>query len=323
MNFYQQLAEQQLLPTYKVNWQAVTPHETITFGPFAITFHPSDHDTLGIAAIFIQTPEIKIIYSGDLRVTGFHADEVYDWALEGRAWEADVLLLEGTSFSSLGRPVNSVDERLDAIIHRLQAPTETKLMQEIAAMLQQYSDRVFVFNGYPQNMERIYYLGEVAARQHRQLVLDPRYYALYQYQHGEKTWVQPIGDGGVALENIQANPQNYVVQVDYDAHDFIFDIPAGIYLHSNGVPLGSFDPEYESFVKKIHEAGWLFVDANVSGHAYPADLIQLAYLIKPKLVVPWHSFQPKVMAAELEKYGLVTWLPTYEKEYKELPGLEE
>ncbi|UUX35324.1 MBL fold metallo-hydrolase [Fundicoccus culcitae] len=309
--FYHQLETQQLLPSYLVNWQGVEPLKPIQFGPFTITFHASDHDTLGIAAIFIETPEMTIVYSGDLRVSGFHPDRVYAWALAARAWEPDVLLLEGTSFSRLGQAKSSVDEALEALIQHLNAPTEVKLLQDIEALLQQYPDKLFAFNGYPQNIERIHYLAELAAKSQRQLIMDTRYYALYVANYGEQPGVQPFEDAAT----INQNPAGYILQVDFEDHQALFEVDAGVYLHSNGMPLGSYDSNYEPFVKAVHQAGWLFVDANVSGHAYPEDLVNLAYLIQPGHVVPWHSYQPEVMGEALQNFGLKVWLPKYGESY--------
>lgn len=67
----------------------------------------------------------------------------------------------------------------------------------------------------------------------------------------------------------------------------------GIYIHSNAVPLGDFDPAYEPFVNSFAEYNVEFVRASCSGHAHPYDLIEIINLIKPKLLVPIHSYHPE------------------------------
>ena len=72
----------------------------------------------------------------------------------------------------------------------------------------------------------------------------------------------------------------------------------GIYIHSNEVPLGDFDPAYPPFVNKFEEMNIKFERVSCSGHAHPYDLIQIINLIKPKLLVPIHSYRPEKLYNE-------------------------
>ncbi len=72
----------------------------------------------------------------------------------------------------------------------------------------------------------------------------------------------------------------------------------GVYIHSNATPLGPFDPSYEPFVERFKEKNIEFVIASCSGHAHPKDLIKIINLIKPKLLVPIHSYKPEKLYNE-------------------------
>ena len=72
----------------------------------------------------------------------------------------------------------------------------------------------------------------------------------------------------------------------------------GIYIHSNAVPLGDFDPAYTPFVNKFEEMNIKFERVSCSGHAHPYDLIKIINLIKPKLLVPIHSYRPEKLYNE-------------------------
>src|SRR5699024_12314893 len=65
----------------------------------------------------------------------------------------------------------------------------------------------------------------------------------------------------------------------------LYDLPKGILLHSNGVPLGSFMEGYETYIRGLHDNGWRVVDAGVSGHASKEDLLAVAYTINAKVTV--------------------------------------
>ena len=67
----------------------------------------------------------------------------------------------------------------------------------------------------------------------------------------------------------------------------------GIYIHSNAVPLGPYDPNYEPFVSRFKQHNIEFITVSCSGHAHPKDLIKIINLIKPKLLVPIHSYKPE------------------------------
>jgi hypothetical protein len=67
----------------------------------------------------------------------------------------------------------------------------------------------------------------------------------------------------------------------------------GIYIHSNAQPLGEFDPAYKPFIKRFEDKGIKFLRIGCSGHAHPKDLIKIIDLIKPKLLIPIHSYRPE------------------------------
>lgn len=324
INTYQVLDQNQLLPHYQVNWQIAGIEQAFEFGPFNITFYENDHDAPGSASLFITTPDLKIVYSGDFRLTGFHPEKVLHWACKAREYKPDLLLVEGTtfSFSTEKSELSETEIELAALTQSINAPNEVKLMRSVKQLMLRHPHELFVFNGYPQNIDRIVALGKVASGMGRTLVLDEAYYQLLLPYITEDMRVKKYNptvaeetEKTVSLTLLKQQPQDYVLQIDYDRHQHLFDLPAGIYLHSNGMPLGFFMPEYEPFVRKVIASDWQFYHANVSGHAATADLLSINYIIQPSLVVPWHTFKPEEYADALEEIGLSTWLPLYHQEY--------
>lgn len=324
INTYHVLDQNQLLPHYQVNWQTAGVEQAFDFGPFNITFYENDHDSPGSASIFITTPDLKIVYSGDFRLTGFHPEKVLHWAQKARDYKPDLLLVEGTtfSFSTEKSEMSEIELELAALTQSINAPNEVKLMRSVKQLLLRHPEELFVFNGYPQNIDRIVALGKIASDMERTLVLDEAYYQLVSPYLTEEMRVKKYSsminkdsDDTVSLASLKQQPQDYVLQVDYNRHQHLFNLPAGIYLHSNGMPLGLYMPEYEPFVRKVIANGWQFYHANVSGHASKDDLLTVNYLVQPSLVVPWHTFKPEDYADALEEIGLSTWLPLHHREY--------
>lgn len=325
VDFYKQLEKTSLLPSYIVNWQKVQAQNTLKHGPFEVVFHESDHDTVGAASIFIKTPDLKIVYSGDFRLSGFHPEKVLSWAQKARQFETDLFLVEGTTFSHFDSEPNPVDVTLAEVTQSINSPNEIKLINSIKATVKLHSEKLIAFNGYPQNIERLLVLAEVFTTLDRTLVMDETYFELMKPYLTKQMKVNyltlstedltSIPTEAVTLEMLKQTPQRYVLQFDYERHEHVFALPAGIYFHSNGMPLGSYMAEYEPYVRRFVDAGWAFYHANVSGHASQSDLLLVNYLTQAKLVVPWHTFKPDFYGEAIEEIGLNTWLPDYHVEY--------
>lgn len=318
VEFYQVLAENKLLPTYDVNWQATEYDKTFKHGPFKVTFQASDHDTLGAASIFIESDDLKVIYSGDVRLSGFFPEKVHQWISKAQVFNPDILLLEGTTFSSYGEEVEV--KPLENKMKSINSVTERKLLQEISKLLEAEKDQLFAINVYPQNITRLLALAKLAQAFQRKLVLAPAYYHLLKpftdeiglkiyYLQDELVKMEDDLRDAASFAQLKNNPHQHILQVDFERYQHLFELPQGVYLHSNGVPLGFFDPNFEPFVLSLIEKGWDFYQANVSGHALPSDLLSIAYGINPKLTVPWHTFKPEAFGQELMNYGLPVCLP--------------
>ena len=330
VNFYQQLAALNLLPSYHMNWQGVQSEVPFQFGPFTIEFVASDHDTLGAASLFIEAPDLKIVNSGDFRLSGFHPERVLHWAEKARQFQPDLFLVEGTTFSfdeSTRDERMQVAEALWTQVDSISASNERRLLQAYRQLLADNPTRPVALNVYPQNIERLVEFAVAAMANDRELVLEPNYYQLLRPYASSATILRYIDLGQAPAEalpaedavtwaEVVAQPERYVVQVDYDQqHDYVLELPNGIYIHSNGVPLGSYDPRYMPWLEQIVAKGWTFYHAHVSGHASTDALCLVNYVVQAKKVVPWHTFKPEVYAQALSELGLDPWLPVYGQSY--------
>ena len=98
----------------------------------------------------------------------------------------------------------------------------------------------------------------------------------------------------IPFENLLEDEEKYFWQVDKEALKYISKFKAnGIYIHTDAVPLGDFDPAYKPFIDNFTTNNIEFVIVPCSGHARPYDLIKIINLIKPKLLIPIHSYHPE------------------------------
>lgn len=304
--FYQDLKAVGYLPDYRRDFIGVAYEEPYQHGPFTITFHASDHDSLGVSAIFIEAEDLKLIHSGDFQLTGFYPERVARWASQARDFRPDILFIEGTSFSHIGTDPDPVDLALEALTQRIDSPSEFGLLARIQDVFARYPHRLFAFNGYPQNVERVARLAQLGQAYRRQLVAPDGVLDFWKKYTPEDIEVLPYS---AALSRIQDYPEDYVLLTTGETVEEIFQCPPGIFLHSNGTPLGSYWPGYEAFVRGVIDQGWTFYFAGASGHAGPRDLVNVAYLVQAKTSLAWHSFQPQLLVEALRDHGLNAHVP--------------
>ncbi len=128
------------------------------------TSHVVDHSVLGAAGYTIETPQGPIVYSGDIRSHGMHADQSRAFlnSLERRRpW---VLLMEGTQV----RHDHHGDEAFAA------ATTEQDVERNSLEAVERFRGKLVVADFGPRNIERLQSFLSIARRTGRRLVVTPR-----------------------------------------------------------------------------------------------------------------------------------------------------
>lgn|SRR5690625_1150159 len=285
-------------------------NEVKNIGDIQVVFKKSDHDIEGACAIFVQTPDVKLINSGDVRLTGNFPENVQNWVREGKEFEPDIFLLEGTAFSF---DEEETGEEL----------TEREMYDKWNDLLNRNKQDIIFVNTYIRDTIRLRNLAAITQTNHRQIVLEPRYaYLLDKYtdysdflvlkkldtkEHYKKNWI--------TLEDIQSEPWKYILQNSFENRSFMENFKKGIYCHSNGEPLGDYDVRYQVMISTVEENHFSFEDFNVSGHATKEDLIAIAKAVDAKSTIPWHSFKPEKLLEGLATVGLSTFLPEKDTVY--------
>lgn len=287
--------------------------ESVTVEDMTVTAKETDHDTIGACAFFIEAPDLKIIHSGDVRLDGPYLERVMKWVNEAKEWCPDVLLLEGTIFSFDQEETTVVDEEGNTSL------TEDTLIREAEEWMK--TEECIIWNPYIRNVDRLVRMNEAANKQGRTLVFEEPYARVVSIFYPDQTFTSLAETAHsddfktVTLEEIAQDPSSYILQNSYKHLEKLKRLSSGVYLHSNGEPLGDYDPTFALMLEKVEEAGFTFYSFGASGHAKKEDLIQIAQQIKAKQTIPWHTFQPEFYAKILEKNGVNTFLPQYDKVY--------
>ena len=75
----------------------VKENEVVNVGKIKVKVMPVDHDAYGACGLLIETPDLTISYTGDIRLHGYRKNDTLNFCKESE--NCDVLLIEGVSVS--------------------------------------------------------------------------------------------------------------------------------------------------------------------------------------------------------------------------------
>ncbi|REB11021.1 MBL fold metallo-hydrolase [Sporosarcina sp. BI001-red] len=316
----------------KRTYQACDYNKEFAIGEIIITPLQVDHDTFGACAFHIRTPDGAILYTGDLRMHGAHPEQIELFIDKAKELEFDAVIIEGTTLSS--------DEEVPAhlLIANRELPedlmTEKMVSEKTGAILKE-TKGIGVFNSYHRNLDRIEGMLQAGKDSGRKVVFEAgtaqialdllkvRDFFIYESEtirQAVKTnqlpdWQKKLFEEipTISYQEINDNPSHYFVQNSYQNSLELFDlnVDGGVYLHSNGVPLGEFDPTYQNLERIMQSLHFERVEVGSGGHAAPQNLKYIVDELNPSTLIPLHSFHPE----RLKPKDGIQLLPEYGKVY--------
>ena len=256
----------------------------VAWGDIEVTPVAVDHDLPGATGYLVRTPDLRLAYTGDQRWHGLHPELTAAFAEAARG--VDVLVQEGVLLDLEPSPPR---------------PSERDVIAGFETLLASGPGLV-VANVYPMNRERVRLLAELAGAHGRRLVMEPQ--AAAMAGHPDL----------LAVEEVRARPRRFVVQLSYEGLRTLIDLRApkgSVYVHSNGPPLGPFDPTYRVMESWVRELRLELRQLGSSGHSWPADIVRMVQTVAPGLVIPVHSRMPQAMVVP----GTAVLVPEVRKPY--------
>ncbi|MFO1446248.1 hypothetical protein KDN24_24195 [Bacillus sp. Bva_UNVM-123] len=117
----------------------------------------------------------------------------------------------------------------------------------------------------------------------------------------------------IRKQELIQNSHLYFIQSSYRRILELLDFEGkkGLYIHSNGVPLGDFDPSYYRMEQFLEKLSFEKISISCSGHAAPNHLQWIVSEIDSPYLVPLHSFFPE----KLKSHSGIQYLPEYGSVY--------
>ncbi len=305
-----------------------TPGQPFAIGDIRITPHAVDHSTFDCVAFLIEGDGQRLLYSGDLRLHGRKPGMARRLVAALADHPPDVLVLEGTNLSP----------------GRESGPSEYELEEQIAGLMRDAPGPVLAAFS-PLHVDRLVTFYKAARGAGRTFVVDP--YAafvmhlvsgqcriprptaaagirVYYNRHFEDTWQRRnlgkvhrlFEPDRLALAGVLDRPREHVLvfRPSMLELDFAGRLPAGsrcLYSYWDGYLE---QPAWESVQAAVAQAGGDFQECHTSGHLHADDLVALVQAIRPRTVVPIHTFVPERFRDLLANVVLLedgqAWSPT-------------
>ena len=268
-------------------------------------------------SFYVETPDCKLHYTGDVFLHGDYADVVLKEMEIIQEKNIDILVCESTSYmdSILKQIYDEIPNKVEPTLDLLgMMSTEMNDKYLFSRLLEQ--DSLCFLNFYSREMTDIMKYEKWADQTDRVMVYEPeaaflinvffeRYVNYYlpdnsYYQNNTQKWfIDTIKlNQQISTQTIINNPKKYILQNSYENIMELFDFREldACYIHAGGMPLGPFDYRYSNMERVVELANVKFVSFNnpkYLTHAYPQQLKYYVDTIAAKVLIPSHGFNPE------------------------------
>ena len=270
-------------------------------------------------SFYIETPDLKIHFTGDIFVYGKYFDNIQNEIKYINDKNIDILIPEGTTFWA------NVDENIK--VNPTYTPegllTKEEFDQNIINKINSHNGLI-IFNYYEREMSDVLDLFNYAKACDKTLVFEPESAHIINKFFNKAvnivipdtykinpSYLKEIIDFNniINKKDILDNPNKYLVQNTYPNLLELIDYRHAntLYLHMSGTPLGDFDPKLKNLITLINELKLDYYNIKelnngyFSAHATREQLLQYQNDVNCKLIVPCHSANRKAYINNIKK----------------------
>ncbi len=269
---------------------------------------PVSHSAYPAYSLYYDNGDDRVLYTGDLRISSLlksidenYYNRTHNKTLleeyEEKGYDTDVLIIEGTNFSSPTSPLNPYD-----------------FTAQVSTIFQNHSNSLIFFSVDPIDLESI--LSILLLTKERTFVVSGKrlikmlrfwidYFNLnfnvYQLSSEDLEFPE------ITEDEIKSNPQNYVILIAKGEYLDTFrrnELDTAPVLVSLSTEARSETGEDESVEDRwLRMLGFIAYRLRISGHYYPYELKYILDTIRPKKIVPIHTKSPKTLCEYAKKLG--------------------
>jgi ribonuclease J len=270
----------------------------------------TDHSVPGSYAFVIHTSKGAVIYTGDLRMHGAHADMTNDFISAAKDARPIAIITEGTRIDSdkTGESEKKVyveskkeiekNKRLSIVDFNFKDVDRFSTFYKMAKDLDKKLVISFKHACFLEKYHRDRKLRTPDSRDSQILLLKPKRLTGTYIKEDYTDWYikkRLNYPNIITAEEIVKNPTEYMVVLNFYYFNMLVDLKPnyGVYIHSLSEP---FNEEMEISYERMHN--WLnlfnvkFIQSHCSGHISGPDLYELIETVKPKEVYPIHTEYP-------------------------------
>lgn len=296
-----------LFTSQTINIENVTYFEkekTFQIGDFSITPYWADHSAFDAYSFLVEANGKSIFYSGDFRSHGRKAN-AFKWFTHNAPQNVDYLLLEGTTIGRESKPFKTETEIENELVEVFKQQGKINLIytsgQNIDRLVSIYracirTDKIFVVDVYVATI-----LSELSkfskipfpSKEFKNIKVIFSYFTSRGLKNkGEKEILYQFKDYKIKKEEISKQADKIVMIVRPSMQkdlDHINEIDGGnlIFLMWEGYLQKS---NTKKFIDYLTNRKFTTYKIHTSGHADTETLKQMVEAIKPKNIVPIHTF---------------------------------
>jgi ribonuclease J len=292
-------------------WKIKYPHyfesgKSFRIGDITITPYLMDHSAFDAYAFLIQAEGKSLFYSGDFRIHG-RKQNAFKWFSHHVPQHIDYLLLEGTSIGRSEKPFLSEMDMETAFAESFTQSKAIHLIytsgQNIDRLVSIYrackkSEKTFVIDFYIANI-----LKELAELKYKLPYPSPSYPEInvfYPYRlsnsmvkQGKKELLYNFTEHKITKEEISAQHDNIVMLVRPSMLKditYLENLEGGVFIYSMWQGYKK-EESYKTLINYLLQRGMTEKDIHTSGHADREGLKAMVEVLKPKTIVPIHTFE--------------------------------
>jgi len=289
-----------------------------------------DHSVPSAYSFIIYTSEGPVVYTGDLRMHGTHAEMTDDFVKAAKEVKPIAMITEGTRinvkksdeseekvYKDSKREI-SKNKKLTVVDFNFKDVDRFRTFYKMAKDLDKKLVISFKHACFLEKYHRDKKLRAPDSKDDQILLLKPKRLTGTYIDEDYTDWYikKRLNYPNIIIaKDIVDNPSKYMVVLNFYYFNMFIDLKPnnGTYIHSLSEP---FNEEMEISYERMHN--WLnhfnmkFVQSHCSGHINGSDLYELIETVRPKIVYPIHTEHPEMF----KKLSMKTHLVEENKTYK-------